>query len=269
MKCALVPQFHGTNCDVETLEWLGDNLEVQTEFFSLEKHGGLTGSEVACIVVPGGFSYGDYLRAGAIAARSEIMQAVVRLARSAANVPVLGICNGFQILCEAGLLPGVLLRNINQQHNHFPVELSVDVEGLQKVSTVWLPSLQGPYGAGFLARYAHFRLPMSCGMGRYWPDLRAAEGANTPLLPLFRYVHNENGAYEAIAAIASANGNIVGLMPHPERASDALVGGTQGLLFLLGLAENTGVAIRKGSALESFAQALKERSHNDLKGVHP
>jgi phosphoribosylformylglycinamidine synthase len=275
MKRALVPQFHGTNCDVETLEWLGDNLEVEAEFFSLEKHAGISASEVACIVVPGGFSYGDYLRAGALAARSEKMRAIAKLARSTSSpaspemgVPTLGICNGFQILCEAGLLPGVLLRNVNRQHNHFPVELSVDFEGVEKTAPVWLPSLKGSSAAGFRKVYERFALPMSCGMGRYWPDTRQAgehtanPAANpaaerTPLLPLFRYVHNENGAFEAIAGIASADGRIVGLMPHPERASDSKLGGTQGLFLLLGLAENTGLGIRKGSALATFAQTLR------------
>jgi phosphoribosylformylglycinamidine synthase len=255
---ALVPQFHGTNCDQETLSWLSDNLEVEAAFLDETTHGSLTASEVACVVVPGGFSYGDYLRAGAIAARGAKMKVVARLARE--GVPTLGICNGFQILCEAGLLPGVLLRNENRQHNHFPVELETDFSSLEGIEAhewpAWLPRLSGPYASAFREHYARFALPMSCGMGRYWPaaDVREGKAPESSVRPLFRYVHNENGAWNAVAAMTSASGKIVGIMPHPERASDPLLGGTQGLFFLLGLAENAGLPVRKGSALEEFSR---------------
>jgi phosphoribosylformylglycinamidine synthase subunit PurQ / glutaminase len=252
-KWALVPRFHGTNCDAETLHWLTDNLMVKGAFLPADAQDPqvvqYNSQNIACVVVPGGFSFGDYLRAGALAARSASLKKISQWAHE--GVPVLGICNGFQILCEAGLLPGVLVRNENRQHNHFPVELSLAFEPQDKSPCVWWPQLIGHSAQKSLrAIYSHFRLPMSCGVGKHLPQ------GNTR--PLLRYVANENGSVDAVAAVFNEKGNVLGMMPHPERASEAAVGGTQGLVFLYGLSLNKGIAIRPGSALATFAQSIEK-----------
>ena len=139
MTRILVPVFPGTNCEHETKRWLAQNLDAEVEFLNPDLHSDL--DDLQAIVVPGGFSFGDYLRAGAIAARGDAMR-VVRQA-AAAGVPVLGICNGFQILCEAGLLPGVLVKNITRQHHHFPVELAFTPH-----ESIWIPLSKIPLKKG-------------------------------------------------------------------------------------------------------------------------
>ena len=164
---------------------------------------------VDAVIVPGGFSYGDYLRAGAIAAHQPVLRAV----RDAAGrgMPVLGICNGFQILCEAGLLPGALLRNAGLHFVCRDQRLRVENSG-----TVWT----GRYAPG-----AEVIVPLKSIEGRYVADsatLAALEGDDRVV---FRYVGtNPNGALNDIAGIASADGRVVGLMPHPEHAIEALTG---------------------------------------------
>jgi phosphoribosylformylglycinamidine synthase I len=253
MKKALVPRFPGTNCEEETVFWLQDNLEVEAEFLNLEIHAQLSSNEIAAIVVPGGFSYGDYLRAGAISARSDEMKFVRKMAEN--GVPVLGICNGFQILCEAALLPGVLVRNETKQHHHFPVSLALDKifhseNPVQKCA--WLPQIS--QSAQLTNSYLNFDLPMSCGMGKYIPDLRTP--APTPVL---RYLKNENGSTESIAAVCNQKGNVLGMMPHPERASDSLLGSNLGLFFLLGLAQNNALTIRANSPLAEYSHQFGAR----------
>jgi phosphoribosylformylglycinamidine synthase len=164
---------------------------------------------VDAVVVPGGFSYGDYLRAGAIAARAPIMDEVVAAADR--GMPVLGICNGFQILCEAGLLPGALTRNAGL---HFVCrDLALRVES---AGTAWTAA----FAAG-----QEILVPLKSGEGRYVADaatLAVLEGEGRVV---FRYVDAApNGAMNGIAGVSSANGRVVGLMPHPEHAVDPLTG---------------------------------------------
>jgi phosphoribosylformylglycinamidine synthase len=164
---------------------------------------------VDAIVVPGGFSYGDYLRAGAIAARAPIMDEVVAAAKR--GMPVLGICNGFQILCEAGLLPGALTRNAGL---HFVCrDLRLRVES---AATAWT----GTFAAG-----QEIVAPLKSGEGRYVADAATLAQLEAAGRVVFRYVDAApNGSMGDIAGIASANGRVVGLMPHPEHAIDPLTG---------------------------------------------
>ena len=172
---------------------------------------------VDAVVVPGGFSYGDYLRAGAIAAHQPVLRAVVDAARR--GTPVLGICNGFQILCEAGLLPGALVRNAGLHFVCRDQRLRVETN-----ATAWT----GRYPVG-----AEIVVPLKSIEGRYVADastLAALAGEGRVVL---RYLGTSpNGAVRDIAGIASADGRVVGLMPHPEHAIDSLTGpSTDGLDF--------------------------------------
>jgi phosphoribosylformylglycinamidine synthase len=181
------------------------------------------------VVLPGGFSYGDYLRCGAMAALSPIMRAVADFARAGGHV--LGVCNGFQILCEAQLLPGALLRNASLRF------LSNDC--FLRVETSASPFTQA-YQQG-----AVIRAPMAHGDGNFFADdatLDALEGEGRVA---FRYVapdgsdsaaHNFNGAARAIAGVLSGNRRVLGLMPHPENLTDPLTGGTDGLKLFQGIA---------------------------------
>ena len=164
---------------------------------------------VDALVVPGGFSYGDYLRAGAIAARAPIMDEVVAAADR--GMPVLGICNGFQILCEAGLLPGALTRNAGL---HFVCrDLALRVES---AATAWTSS----FAVG-----EEIVVPLKSGEGRYVADAATLARLESDGRVVFRYVDPApNGSMGGIAGIASANGRVVGLMPHPEHAIDPLTG---------------------------------------------
>ena len=167
---------------------------------------------VDAVVLPGGFSYGDYLRCGAIARFSPVMTAVADFAR--AGGPVLGICNGFQVLCEAGLLPGALLRNAGLRFVCRQVEIEV-----RSTATAWT----GACTAG-----QRLRIPVKHGEGRYVhpdPERLLADGQ-----VVFTYApgHNPNGALADIAGVRNAGGNVVGLMPHPEHAVDPLLGQTGG-----------------------------------------
>jgi phosphoribosylformylglycinamidine synthase len=173
--------------------------------------------DVDAVVLPGGFSYGDYLRAGAIAARAPMMRDVVDRARQ--GIPVLGICNGFQVLCEAGLLPGALTRN---GHLHF--RNRDQALRIERADTAWTHD----YGTG-----QRVVVPVKNGEGRYVAapaDLDRIEGEGRVAV---RYVEgNPNGSMRDIAGVASENGRVVGLMPHPEHAVEDLTGpSTDGLGF--------------------------------------
>ncbi len=174
---------------------------------------------VDLIVLPGGFSYGDYLRSGAIAARAPVMRAVAE--RAEAGVPVLGICNGFQILCEAGLLPGVLMRNASLRFICREVHLRVETTD----------SL-------FTRRYAKgqvIRAPVAHGDGNYRCDDDTLARLKGEDRIAFRYVDNPNGSLDDIAGILSERRNVLGMMPHPEDLIEPLQGGTDGRALFEGL----------------------------------
>ncbi|KKC04259.1 phosphoribosylformylglycinamidine synthase subunit PurQ [Mycobacterium nebraskense] len=163
---------------------------------------------VDAVVVPGGFSYGDYLRAGAIARFAPVMGEVVAAAQR--GMPVLGICNGFQVLCEAGLLPGALTRNVGLHFICRDVWLQV-----ASISTAWTSRFE--WGAELL-------VPLKSGEGRYVAPADVVEELEGEGRVVFRYLDNPNGSLHDIAGVSSANGRVVGLMPHPEHAIEALTG---------------------------------------------
>jgi len=213
-----VLQFPGS-CDerdaLDAVRRIGEGRLVWHEETDL---GGLDG-----IVVPGGFSYGDYLRAGAIARFAPAMEAVARFA--AAGGPVLGICNGFQVLCEAGLLPGALLPNEGLRFICRQVELVAEAFG-------------GPFGAE-LSAGERLSVPVKHMSGRYFaPDdeLDRLEGEGRIA---FRYApgENPNGSVRDIAGVTNGAGNVLGLMPHPEHAVDPLTGSDDGLALFRALAQ--------------------------------
>ncbi|MCA2262019.1 phosphoribosylformylglycinamidine synthase subunit PurQ [Mycobacterium marseillense] len=163
---------------------------------------------VDAVVVPGGFSYGDYLRAGAIARFAPVMTEVVDAARR--GMPVLGICNGFQVLCEAGLLPGALTRNVGLHFICRDVWLRV-----ASTSTAWTSRFEPE---------ADLLVPLKSGEGRYVAPTEVLEELEGEGRVVFRYHENTNGSQHDIAGVSSADGRVVGLMPHPEHAIEALTG---------------------------------------------
>ncbi|HKC27133.1 MAG TPA: phosphoribosylformylglycinamidine synthase subunit PurQ [Jatrophihabitans sp.] len=183
---------------------------------------------VDAVILPGGFSYGDYLRCGAIARFAPVMESIVAAARD--GLPVLGICNGFQVLCEAHLLPGALIRNDRRRF--------VCRDQVLRVANTSTPWTNG-YRAG-----QEIVVPIKNGEGGYVADKRTLDALEATGRVVVRYAAgNPNGSYRDIAGICNEAGNVVGLMPHPEHAVDALTGpGTDGLGFFLSLASHTGVA---------------------------
>jgi phosphoribosylformylglycinamidine synthase subunit PurQ / glutaminase len=163
---------------------------------------------VDAVVVPGGFSYGDYLRCGAIAKFAPVMGEVI--AAAGRGLPILGICNGFQVLCEAGLLPGALTRNAGLHFVCRDVWLRVE-----STSTVWTTR----YEPG-----AELLIPLKSGEGRYVASEAVLDELEAEGRVVFRYHDNANGSLRDIAGVSSANGRVVGLMPHPEHATEALTG---------------------------------------------
>jgi phosphoribosylformylglycinamidine synthase len=211
MKFGIVV-FPGSNCDHDAYHAVHHVLGQPAEVL-WHKDRDLRGSEV--VILPGGFSYGDYLRCGAIARFSPVMEEVARFAQSGGKV--LGICNGFQILAEAGLLPGALLQNASCKFICRQVELMVEND-------------RTPFSRA-LKKGQRIRLPVAHADGNYFIDdegLRRLEGEGQII---FRYVDNINGARANIAGIVNAAGNVLGLMPHPERASEAILGNTDGRLI--------------------------------------
>jgi phosphoribosylformylglycinamidine synthase len=193
-----VVQFPGSNCDQDAFQLFSGGLGLPTRYV-WHKDRGLGGADL--VVIPGGFSYGDYLRCGAIARFSPVMGAVRE--HAAKGGLVLGICNGFQILCEAGLLPGALIRNSSLEYRCMTCELEVEDAGAS-----FSPKALG----------ARIRLPIGHGEGNYRIDEagRARLAANRQVL--LRYVGNPNGSLDDIAGVRSEAGNVFGMMPHPDRA---------------------------------------------------
>jgi len=173
------------------------------------------------VVLPGGFSYGDYLRCGAIARFAPVMESVATFARDGG--PVLGICNGFQILCEAGLLPGVL--RLNRQQQFVCADVTVTVE-----STAC--AFAGSWAVG-----EQLVIPIKHGEGNWYGDADLLAGLEAAGQIAFRYTEDVNGAVERVAGVTNEAGNILGLMPHPEHAVDPLLGPTGGVPVLRGLME--------------------------------
>ncbi len=206
--------FPGSNCDHDAWYAINRNL-----------HGGLHGSAefiwhqsadlggVDAVMLPGGFSYGDYLRCGAIARFSPVMAAVKKFAASGGLV--LGVCNGFQILVEAGLLPGALLRNENLKFVCREVALRTETS-------------HSPFTSK-LSKGQVLHIPVAHGEGRYFADERTLDELEAEDRVAFRYVDNPNGSLRDIAGILNKERNVMGMMPHPERACDSLMGSTEGL----------------------------------------
>jgi phosphoribosylformylglycinamidine synthase len=218
MKFGIVT-FPGSNCDHDTHHAVVDVLGEEAVYLWHKDHD-IAGADV--IILPGGFSYGDYLRAGAIARFSPIMVEVIAHAKRGG--PVLGICNGFQIACEAGLLPGALLRNDGLKFVSEPV--CIRVENAETMFT-------NRYERGQV-----LRMPIAHGDGRYVADDATLDRLEGEGQVVFRYVSgpgdadeywSPNGSMRAIAGVVSQGGNVMGLMPHPERAMDLLLGSADGV----------------------------------------
>jgi phosphoribosylformylglycinamidine synthase len=221
MKVAVV-QFWGSNCDHDAEQWSSRLFGLDTEiawFRDRDLHG------ADLVILPGGFSYGDYLRCGAMAARTPVMDAVVEHARKGGLV--LGICNGFQVLCEVGLLPGALLRNSGLTFLCQDVHLRCE-------------TVDSPFTRS-IPENAVLRIPIAHGDGNYFTDAETLKRLKGEDRIAFRYVDpkgeidpdwNVNGSLDAIAGILSEGRNVLGMMPHPERASEALMGSADGAVIL-------------------------------------
>ncbi|MDQ0254068.1 phosphoribosylformylglycinamidine synthase [Evansella vedderi] len=209
MKFAVIV-FPGSNCDLDMYHAVKDELGVDAEYVwhdetSLEGFDG--------VLLPGGFSYGDYLRTGAIARFSPIMESVIKAANE--GKPVLGVCNGFQILLEAGLLPGAMRRNKDLKFICRPVQLVVENGGTMFTKE---------YEKG-----QEITIPVAHGEGNYYCDEVTLETLKANNQILFSYKDDINGSVNSIAGITNEAGNVLGMMPHPERAVDSLLGSNDGL----------------------------------------
>ncbi len=210
-----VVQFPGTNCELDVMRVV-TSLGGEAELLF---HTEASARGVDAVIVPGGFAHGDYLRAGAIARFSPIMEAVAEYARSGG--PVVGICNGFQVLCEAGLLPGALQKNAGLKFVCQTVELRVE-------TTTTVLTNQATVGQILRVPINHFE-------GNYVCDDRTLDALRTEERIVVRYVVNPNGSRDDIAGVCNETRNVVGLMPHPERASEPLLGSDDGLVMLRSL----------------------------------
>ncbi|OMP81263.1 phosphoribosylformylglycinamidine synthase I [[Flexibacter] sp. ATCC 35208] len=229
MKFGVVT-FPGSNCDHDMIDALRNDLGQEViELWHKDKDLSMFNTE-DCIVLPGGFSYGDYLRCGAIARFSPMMQSVIEFANKGGRV--IGVCNGFQILVEAGLLPGALLRNENQQF----VCKNVYLKSENTVASMTKDVTGRP-----------LMIPVAHGEGRYYADKATLESLQSNNQILFRYCDefgnvvedaNPNGATLNIAGICNKERNVFGLMPHPERATRDVLGNTDGQLIFQSLINN-------------------------------
>ena len=223
MKAAVLV-FPGSNCDRDCKTAVETTVGGKVEMVWHQETALPPGLDL--IVIPGGFSYGDYLRCGAMAAQSPVMAAV--RAEAVRGVSVLGICNGFQILCEAGMLPGALLRNSGLKYVCKPIELVIENRNTRfsnafgNKQTAWMT--QGNGDGNFFAD----------------PDTLKAIEDNDQVV--FRYVENPNGSLNNIAGIVNASGNVLGMMPHPDRAFEAALGSADGALMFKSLVNAAVVA---------------------------
>lgn len=218
--------FPGSNCDRDMQEALQQDLQQEVIMLWHKDKDLSMFSTNDCIVLPGGFSYGDYLRCGAVARFSPMMQSVIDFANKGGKV--LGVCNGFQILCEAHLLPGVLLRNANQQF----ICKNVFLKGLGSDKAL--------------------KIPIAHGEGRYFADEATLDRLEADDHVIYRYCNengqidaaaNPNGALRNIAGIRNAAGNVFGMMPHPERATSVALGNTDGRIVLESLVMASALAV--------------------------
>jgi phosphoribosylformylglycinamidine synthase len=212
MKVGIVV-FPGSNCDHDAWYAVSENLHHQAGFIWHESEA-LGG--VDAVILPGGFAFGDYLRCGAIAKFSPVMKAVKNFAQ--AGGLVLGICNGFQVLTESGLLPGALVRNANLKF----VCRNVALEVVSTNSPFTQKAIPGQL----------LKLPVAHGEGCYVADESTLDQLEAEDRVVLRYLDNPNGSMRDIAGIVNKERNVMGMMPHPERASDVLVGGTDGIVIL-------------------------------------
>jgi phosphoribosylformylglycinamidine synthase len=236
--------FPGSNCDRDTLHALelagADPVALWHEEATLDG--------VAAVILPGGFAYGDYLRAGVIARFSPVMRAVEAFA--AGGGLVLGICNGFQVLAEAGLVPGALLRNRGLRFLGRDVHIAAE-------------RLDTPFTHALAAAGAPLRMPIAHGEGCYYADDSTLDALEGDGQVLFRYVDgageraagsdraaNPNGSLRAIAGVLSARGNVAGLMPHPERASESILGSDDGFPIIRSLVDSAARAAAPDWPLE-------------------
>ena len=205
--------FPGSNCDHDAWYALSHNLGQQAEFIW---HDSPKLGAVDAIILPGGFSYGDYLRCGAIAKFSPVMTAIKKFAADGGLV--LGICNGFQVLVESGLLPGALLRNQKLKFVCGPVKLRVESTNTAFTAHATPGQI--------------LTLPIAHGDGCYFAEPATLEALKKEDRVILRYVDNPNGSMDNIAGICNQQRNVMGMMPHPERAADELLGGTDGRVIL-------------------------------------
>jgi phosphoribosylformylglycinamidine synthase I len=224
MKFGIVV-FPGSNCDRDVAYVTKDLLGQPTR---MVWHQETDISDLDVVIIPGGFSYGDYLRCGAIARFSPVMKPVIEQAQKGKFV--IGICNGWQVLTESGLLPGVLVRN---RDLHFICDrVRVKVE---RTNLPWTKS----YAKGEI-----ITLPIAHGEGRYHADEATLAKIEDNNQVLFRYEgDNPNGSSNNIAGICNQQGNVLGMMPHPERASDPMLGGSDGLKLFQGLVEKVAAVV--------------------------
>jgi len=224
--------FPGSNCDHDTCNVVGGVMGQPVTYLWHESTD-LEGSDA--VLVPGGFAYGDYLRTGAIARFAPIMQSVRRFAD--AGGLVMGICNGFQILCEAGMLPGALMRNAGLRYICRQVDLRVETGG-------------SPFTEG-LARGQVLRMPIGHMEGNYFCDRATLDALRREDRVAFRYATaagdvsaeaNPNGSLDNIAGVLSEGRNVLGMMPHPDRSSEALLGSADGLLLFQAMARSLAAA---------------------------
>lgn len=223
--------FPGSNCDHDCHYVLGGVLGQDVDYVW---HGSTDVSSFDCLVLPGGFSYGDYLRTGSVARFSPVMKAVEKFAQDGRMV--IGICNGFQILLEAGLLPGAMMRNVGLKFICRFLDIRVET-----TSTPWTSAA---------AQGQVLRLPIAHNEGNYQVRPEVLEEMKRKGQVVFRYCSpegsvlpefNPNGATESIAGVCNAEGNVLGMMPHPERASEAELGSDDGLVIWRSLLAHCGV----------------------------